>query len=377
MSGTSPVRAESLDLDRAAAATGLVDVVSGSFGAGHDAAAREIAARFRARGYTVRIWDVVDLFPARLGELVRAAYLRQLKSAPSSWETLLNHLEPGTFLHGAACRGLGVTGAGLLRIAADGADVIVSTHPFASQTLGRLRAQGRLGVPVVTYLTDMSVHPLWVHRSVDRHLALHEIPAQQARRWGATVTVIRCPVAQPDTLTAADPRSLRSRRLALGLPPTTERLALVTGGSMGIGEMHQSALDIAATGLARPVVLCGHNSGLYRRLGGSPGVVRLGWRDDLPAVLAAVDCVVQNAGGFISLEALAAGTPTITYRGLPGHGRTNADALDRAGLIPWARCRSELAPRLVAALDSHPFRAPASLPDVVDAIFPWRARIPA
>lgn len=52
--------------------TGLVDIVSGSFGAGHDAAAREIALRLEARGYATRTWDIVDLMPGHLGRILRA-----------------------------------------------------------------------------------------------------------------------------------------------------------------------------------------------------------------------------------------------------------------------------------------------------------------
>src|SRR4249919_4145417 len=49
---------------------GLVDIVSGSFGAGHDAAAFAIAHRLHARGFRTRTWDVVDLMPGRLGRAV-------------------------------------------------------------------------------------------------------------------------------------------------------------------------------------------------------------------------------------------------------------------------------------------------------------------
>ena len=73
-----------------------------------------------------------------------------------------------------------------------------------------------------------------------------------------------------------------------------------------------------------------------------PGVIALGWRDDLPDVIAACDCVVQNAGGFTSLEALAAGTPVVTYRPIPGHGVTNAANLELAGLAPWPRSPQDL-----------------------------------
>ncbi len=60
----------------------------------------------------------------------------------------------------------------------------------------------------------------------------------------------------------------------------------------------------------------------------------------------ACDIVVQSGGGMTSLEALATGTPVITYRCLPGHGRTSAEALDLAGWAPWVRDRAALADAL-------------------------------
>src|SRR5690348_17549564 len=65
-------------------------------GAGHDAAAREIAIRFEARGYTTRTWDVVDLFPVGIGRVLRAVYLQQLRHAPGTWGSLLRGLEPSS-----------------------------------------------------------------------------------------------------------------------------------------------------------------------------------------------------------------------------------------------------------------------------------------
>ena len=325
-----------------------VHVVSGSFGAGHDAAAREIAIRLTAEGHLVRVWDVVDFFPARLGRLLRAAYLKQLELSPSSWGALLRRLEPSGLLHRVVTRALAITSRRLAAVAA-GSDLVISTHPFASQALGRMRTRGRLHVPVVTYLTDLSVHPLWVHRGVDLHLALHEVAARQARSWGGVATVIDPLVPRTLPSPVPAPSLAADYRAGWGLAPDT-RIALIVGGSMGIGELASAAVDIAATGLAVPVVVCGHNAALQRRLGHVPGVVALGWRDDLPALLSAADCVIQNAGGFTSLEAMAAGVPVITYRCLPGHGMSNAEALQEAGLVPWARGVDELRNLLVAAL---------------------------
>ena len=57
----------------------------------------------------------------------------------------------------------------------------------------------------------------------------------------------------------------------------------------------------------------------------------LGWRDDVPDLMAAADVLVHNAGGLSCTEALVAGLPVVTYRPIPGHGRANAAVLARPG----------------------------------------------
>ena len=103
---------------------------------------------------------------------------------------------------------------------------------------------------------------------------------------------------------------------------------------MASGELEASARDLLATGLVTPWSPAAPTPRLRLRLEDVPGVVALGWRDDITALVRAAACVVQNAGRMTSLESLAAGTPTLTYRPIPGHGTTNAEVLHVAGLVP-------------------------------------------
>jgi processive 1,2-diacylglycerol beta-glucosyltransferase len=349
---------------------GLVDIVSGSFGAGHDAAARAIADQLRRRGYQTRISDIVDLMPGPLGRTLRAAFLHHVQLAPSSYGWLIRYGQRHGSVNAAIAQGMECAHPALLRLAADQPAAMISTHPLASQALGELRARGRLRTPVTTYLTDMSVHRVLVHGGVDLHLALHELPAQQAVGLGAGATQV-VQAALPGAFSSA--RSQAACRLALGLP-LDRRLVLVTGGSCGIGDLEQSADDIAATGVATPVVLCGHNERLRQKLQAtrSPSIA-LGWIDDMALVLGAVDAVVQNSGGFTSLETLAAGLPILSYRCLAGHGETNADALERAGLVAWIKTRAGLRDGLNRALATSGAglwkAGQQGRPDVVEAVF--------
>ena len=334
-------------------------VVSGSYGAGHDAAADALAAELRSRGHVVRRLDVADELPWRIGVVLRWLYFTQLRLLPGSWGTTVRCLERDGRAVRAVRRLLGLLGFRVVRHARR-ADLVISTHHFASQALGEARRRGTLDVPVVTYLTDASVHRLWVHPWVDLHLAIHEVTARQARELGATTSVVRPVVAGGAAATDAG-----------WTPPWPpgRPVALVVGGSCGVGDLTASAADVLATGLMRPVVACGTNDHLQAQLAALPGVVALGWRDDMAELVAAATCVLQNAGGMTSLEALAAGTPTLTYRPIPGHGTTNAQALDDAGLVPWVPDGEALGLALARVLaGGSASRLPGDAPSAVEVV---------
>jgi len=112
-----------------------------------------------------------------------------------------------------------------------------------------------------------------------------------------------------------------------------ERLVVIVAGSWGIGqELAGTVAAIAGSGRYRVMTVCGSDNRLRRRLvrQGLGGV--LGWTDRMPALLAAADVVVENAGGLTSLEAFAAGVPIVTFRPIPGHGRDNVRGMVAAGV---------------------------------------------
>jgi UDP-N-acetylglucosamine:LPS N-acetylglucosamine transferase len=303
-------------------------------GAGHDGAAAELARRLTGRGFAVDRHDFLDLLPARVGPVLRRSYELQLKSAPGTWGPLCDALGR----HGSAAAALSrLATRRLTSVLAARPAVVVATYPLAAQALGRLRRRGVLDAPVVTYLTDLSVHPLWVADGVDAHLALHPVAAAQARHLGATGLHVTAPAVRPDFRPAPDQRTARLR---FGLPRGP--LALILAGSWGVGEVAWTARDVQATGLAHPVVVCGENEVLRAEIAAAGTGTALGWVDDMAALMRACDVVVQNAGGLSSLEALATGLPVLSYRCLPGHGTTNAEALAAAGWAPWIQHPADL-----------------------------------
>jgi UDP-N-acetylglucosamine:LPS N-acetylglucosamine transferase len=233
-----------------------------------------------------------------------------------------------------------LTGSRTASLIDDRTRAVVSTYPLASQVFGWMRRKGQLDAPAATFLCDMSVHPLWVAAGVDAHLAMHKVAADQATSLGASGVTVIAPVVRAEfrVESAAPPEVARAR---FGLP-VDDRVALVLAGSWGVGDISQTMIDLAASGIVTPVVVCGRNAQLRRHLSETGIGVALGWIKDMPTLLRAADVVIHNAGGLSCMEALAAGVPVLTYRPLSGHGRTNVNALAHAGLVAQAKNTREL-----------------------------------
>lgn len=327
-----------------------VVIISGSVGAGHDGTANELERRLRGRGCAVTRLDMLQLLGTGFGRLVRACYAAELAHAPRTWEWVLAALRRYPWLAALLNTLVYRLAAARTRAAlTPSPDLVVSVYPGAAPLLGRLRTSGELAAPVVTFLTDMSVHPLWISPGVDLYLALHEVAAAQARAAGAgSVRVAGAAVAPRfHSRRVAGERAVIRARYGI---PGDRPAALISAGSWGTGDILATAADVARTGLATPVVLCGTNDRLrtalrFRGLG-----VALGWVDDLAPLMRSCDVVIHNAGGLTSLEALACGVPVLSYRCLPGHGRANAGALAQAGLAAWPADPPEFAAELTAVL---------------------------
>ncbi len=327
----------------------LALIISASMGGGHDGAAAELKRRLVDSGWTVDVRDFLDAIPARLGLALRSGYRTQLNYAPSSYDRLYRLLDHNGKAFRAVRQSTSIADA-RLRSWAAGADIAISVYPLASQCLGRMRAAGRIGIPVITYLTDLSVHPIWVSPGVDLHAALHEVTAEQVRAIAPSANVELCaPLVRPEF--GPDPLRRAALRAAYGVP-AGEQVALVVAGAWGVGAVERTVEKLIATPGVHPMVVCARNERLLAGLSGRRDVTAIAWSDDMPGLLATADLVVQNAGGLTSLEAFATGVPVLSVGCLPGHGEANAAAMTAAGLAAHA-CGVDLDTLLVEVLGSE------------------------
>lgn len=305
--------------------------------------ANALRCELERAGHEIVSIDGLRSMSPRFDRLLRSVYRFQLEHAPWSYELLFRLVD----LTPIAClirllSGL-LFGRRLQRIIErERPDIVVSTYPLVTATLGWLRLTGRLATPAVAVISDYGVHKLWVAPGIDRHLVLSAASARAVQRAGSnSACVIRPPLAP--AFAALPPDRAASRR-ALGIPEDAF-VALVTGGAWGVGALAEAVDLVVSTG-AFAVVVTGRNTRLRarleRRFHGCPNALILGWVNDMPQLMAAADCLIQNAGGVTCLEAMAVGRPIIIYCPIPGHGHLNARFMEQVGVARWARDADEL-----------------------------------
>ena len=315
-----------------------VVIVSGSVGAGHDGAAFELARRLELAEVQTTVVDYLTLLPTWAARLLDEGYTASVQRAPGVFDWIFRHIETSEMTFAVATWVCSLAERKLLT-AVRGADAVVSTYPLASRSLGELKRKALVEMPCLSFLTDPAPHRMWVHPHVEQHLTVTtQTAAEGQARYGVPMTTAG-PLVAPRFGGRPGPQTREDLRRSLGLE-LADLAVLISAGSLGLGQVQATADAVRdAGGVA--LVLCGNNEPLLHRLSRS-GHRALGWRDDIAELMAAADVLVHNAGGLSLTEALVAGLPAITFAPLPGHGRANAELLDRTGLVPWAQSGAHL-----------------------------------
>jgi UDP-N-acetylglucosamine:LPS N-acetylglucosamine transferase len=231
-------------------------------------------------------------------------------------------------------------------------DVVVSTHPFMTNALGRMRRHDQLAAPVLVPLHNLDPHPSWMSPGVDLHVA--NVPEDVPRiernfRRAYQRADLRLGTATPPVdlrlHSQFSPVQHVAARRRFGLPEDAPVL-LVSGGSLDYrlpDDDFQALLD------SRPdlhvAVTTGRSDAFATALRSAFPTERfrpIPFTTEMPDLLRTSDGVLLKDTGMTTYEALRAGTPVILYRPLPGQGVAGAEALAGDGYGTLARDRDEL-----------------------------------
>jgi processive 1,2-diacylglycerol beta-glucosyltransferase len=323
-------------------------MLTASYGAGHRQAARAIEEALRLRRPDLRVAsaDYVDLVHPLFNRLTQAAYVLSVKYVPAGfgWFYRATARIPPDSAFQRFLNGLGRQRV-LQLVRRTDPRVVVCTFPTQAGVLSALRLRGEIDLPLVTVITDNTVHSQWIHPATDRYCVSapevaagvvgRGVPPERVRVTGIPIR----PAFRQRYDRAAVLRGLDldpGRPTVLFMSGAFSMLRGVLGACRGLLELPQPPQVVLVTGRDRRLAAAARAQ-LQQR--GLPVRV-LGYVDEVAPLMQAADLLVSKAGGLTTSEALACGLPMIIFRPIPGQEEANTAFLVEHGAalaVPDAR----------------------------------------
>lgn len=325
-------------------------VFSASFGNGHLRAAEAVIEGIRIQEPSAKIihLDFGDFLNKTINTMIKNIYGEIINHIPKLWGRFYyktSMVQPQS----VSQRFLNKLGRNefLKYIRELEPDFIVCTYPTVSSVLAQLRYEKLLQVPVITVITDYTVHSHWVHPSVDLYIVACSEVRDSLLAWGiesSRINVTGIPVSLKFEEKIEREDILAELGLKLDRPTF-----LVMGGSYGVlKSANRICKKLADSSVpVQAIIVCGKNKNLYHSLNAvisqarNP-IKRLNYVHNVEELMTASDLIITKAGGLTVSEALTKQLPLIIYKPIPGQEEENAHYVQKIGAGIVAETEAEL-----------------------------------
>lgn len=210
-------------------------------------------------------------------------------------------------------------------------DVIISTHPFATEMVSYLKGRGTVSAPLICLMTDYGPHRAWIGEHVDAYIVSNEDMIPVMQEMGVSKDKI-----YPFGIPVQDVFFNKADKAALlykfGLDSATPTI-LIMAGSFGVTNIMDIYREITELPLDfQVIVITGRNQRLYDAFAdvipdSAKKTKLVYFTDEVENYMHACDLIITKPGGLTVSEALACNIPLAVFDAIPGQEEDNANFL--------------------------------------------------
>lgn len=206
-------------------------------------------------------------------------------------------------------------------------DVILSTHPFATEMVSEMKQKG-YQVPLLCLMTDYGPHRAWIAPNVDAYIVSNEDMVPQMEKMGVPPEIV-FPYGIPVTDVFFEKKDKAALREKIGLAADKPTI-LFMAGSFGVTNIISIYEDLCTLNLDfQVIVITGKNEKLYHEFEDavqeSSKKTRLVYfTHEVANYMHASDLLITKPGGLTVSESLACDLPLAVFDAIPGQEEDNA-----------------------------------------------------
>lgn len=342
-------------------------ILYAAYGGGHLSAAKSVK-QYLDEHYTnveAEIVDCIEFINKSLNKVTTGAYKEMAKKAPWAWKQIYQHSEKGT-LSKISMTTNKFMALKLLKLFNDKKpDLVVSTHPFATQMTSYLKKKKKIDCKLATLMTDFMPHEQWLVRSEFSNFFF-------VSNFNMKSLLIKEKINKDRIFVTGIPVSSKFSQKydkeeickEFGLNPNKQTILFFGGGGFGLGK--ESTVRILKSFLElkdslQVIAISGKNHKMKKHFDelteeyGTDVLKVFEFTDRVAELMSISTLVVTKPGGLTTSESLVSGLPMVIINPIPGQEEQNAEFLETAGIAVWIK-KTDDPDQIVHKLLNSPIR---------------------
>ncbi|WP_062107271.1 MGDG synthase family glycosyltransferase [Bacillus niameyensis] len=207
--------------------------------------------------------------------------------------------------------------------------LIICTHGFPSYLLSRLKLLNQCQIPVINVYTDFFVNDVWGKEGIDFHFApCHSVKEE----------LLNNGVSEKNIFITGIPTSEKFNELLPPIEKGAKFTVLVSGGSVGLGNILKPFRDQRSKSKVEYFILCGKNKKLYQQIAklhceNIHPLPYISSKEQMNELYNKADAIITKPGGVTISEALKKRLPIFIHSALPGQEEINLQLLKELKLV--------------------------------------------
>lgn len=316
-------------------------ILTASTGAGHNKAAEAIEEYIQDSGlHEVQKVDTFKVISRSLDKTVCNSYLFMARKAPYVFGKLYKQSNKDNVFSDVVPKLFSSFGKFLLNhIKEKDPDLIITTHPFSTEMISKLKESGEIRASQICVITDYGLHKAWLGDAVDAYVTACSDMTSSMRQEGVPedrIHSIGIPVRKV-FFSETDRAAIINR---MGFDSQIP-VVLLMAGSFGVANIISlyRILEKSDTEM-QIVVITGKNQKLYEAFekevfGKEPRKHKIQlvyYTSEVQKYMKAADLLITKPGGLTTSEALACNLPIAAFDAIPGQEEDNARFIEQNGM---------------------------------------------
>ena len=270
-------------------------------------------------------------------------------------------------------------------------DVIVTTHPFTTEMISKLKSCGKISKPLICIMTDYAPHRTWINEKVDAYIVANRDMAYPMAKMGVDPEKIY-PFGIPVDDSFFSKLDKNKVMEELGFEKNIPTI-LIMAGSYGLANIEKIYSELREIeNKFQVIIITGKNQKLYDRMQrilegknfskrqfilsklsnltlkfGKPHVFKriirkkkqypkktkiIYFTNEVNKYMSISDLIITKPGGLTVSEALASGLPMALYDAIPGQEEENEEFLVSNNMAIRLNTRESVKEKIEHLLDN-------------------------